>query len=312
MRLLRTFVLLAVVASTLPAQIPVKKDLMPLLGQIPPPPVSVKDAYAKTASSKERQGFRCNADKVFASIDRETGSVEEGFKAQGPDEAIAASGMTPEMMKNAQDPEMKKKMKKMSKEEKMKMAMEMMNSGAIPQPTVVMDPPPIREALDEWMKIYAGLPTEYQASGTAMQEEMRIQQDYEKGHAGINDGEEVEIAKLPRISSGEMSAPDPSQVKAVRLKAADRHIAFANRRLDLICSTWKALAEKTKSRYGVFYKKLVAANYGLDSRNPSTKKTLADAQMMVLKDLGRLISISRTAYEESAQWMAQRVDIERQ
>ena len=312
MRLLTMPVLLTMFVSTLPAQVPVKKDLMPLIGQVPPPPASVKDAYAKTTSSKENQVFRCNADKLFASIDTETESVEAAFKAQGPDAAVAASGMTPEMVKKSQDPELKKQMKKMSKEERMKMAMEMMNSGAVPQPTVVMDPPPIRAALDEWSKIYSGLPAEHQASGAAMQEEMRIQAEYEKGHADISDWEKTEIAKLPQISSGEMSAPDPAQVKVVRLKAADRHIAHANRRLEVIRSEWIAFVEKTRNRYGVFYQKFVTADYALDSKNPSTKKTLADAQMMILKDLGRIVSQSRAAYEESARWMAQRVEIEQQ
>jgi hypothetical protein len=82
--------------------------------------------------------------------------------------------------------------------------------------------------------------------------------------------------------------------------------------LGVIRSTWNAFAEKTKSRYGVFYQKLMAADYALDSKNFSTKKTLADAQMMLLADIGRLVSQSRTAYEESAQWMAHRVEIEQQ
>lgn len=66
------------------------------------------------------------------------------------------------------------------------------------------------------------------------------------------------------------------------------------------------------SRYGVFYQKLVAADYALDSKNFSTKKTLADAQMMLLTDINRLVKQSRNSYEESDQWMARRVEIEQQ
>ena len=313
MRTMAPFVLLAVLASTLSAQVPVKKDLMLLIDQVPPPPASVRDAYAKTTRSKETGVLRCSADKVFESVDKETKSVEAAYKAQGPDAAAAASGMSPDMVKKMQDPEMKKQMKKMSKEEKMKMAMEMMNSGAVSQPVVVMDPPPIRAALDEWQKIYNSLQPEFVNAGAVVKEEMRVQEEYEKGHADIADWENAEIAKLPQISSGgEMSAPDPAQVKVVQLKAADQHIALANRRLGVIRSTWNAFAEKTKSRYGVFYQKLMAADYALDSKNFSTKKTLADAQMMFLADIGRLVKQSRTAYEESAQWMAHRVEIEQQ
>jgi hypothetical protein len=312
MRTMTMFVLLAVLASTLPAQVPVKKDLMLLIDQVPPPPASVRDAYTKTTKSKETGVLRCSAEKVFETVDKEIKSVEEAYKAQGPDAAAAATGMSPDMVKKMQDPEMKKRMKKMSKEEKMKMATEMMNSGAMSPSVVVKDPPPIRAALDEWQKIYNTLQPEFVHAGEVVKEEMRVQAEYEKGHTDISDGEQAEIAKLPRISSGEMSAPDPARVKVVRLKAADLHIALANRRLGVIHSTWNAFREKTKNRYGVFYQKLIAADYALDSRNPSTKKTLADAQMMVVKDLGRLASQSRTAYEESAQWMAHRVEIEQQ
>jgi hypothetical protein len=311
-RPLTLVVLLAVLASALPAQEPVKKNLMVLVDQVPPPPSSVRDAYAKTIGSKETGGRTINAGKVFDSIDREIKSVEAALKTQPPDVATAASGMSPDMMKKMQDPEMKKKMKKMSKEEKMKTAMEMMDSGAMSQPVVVMDPPPIRAALDEWQKITVSFPTEFKSAEAALKEDTRTQEEYEKGHAEIGHWEKAEIAKLPQISSGEMSAPDPAKMKVVQLKAADRHIAFANRRLWVILSTWRAYAEKTKRRYGVFYQKLLAADYALDSKNFSTKKTLADAQMKILADIGRLISQSRTAYEESSQWMAHRVAIERQ
>ena len=99
-----------------------------------------------------------------------------------------------------------------------------------------MDPPAIRAALDEWQKIYNSLQPEFVNAGAMVNEEMRVQGEYEKGHADITDWEKTEIEKLPQIPSGEMSAPDPAQVKAVQLKAADRHIALSNRRLGVIRS----------------------------------------------------------------------------
>ena len=131
MRRMAPFVLLALLASTLAAQVPVKSNLMLLIDRIPPPPASVKDAYAKTTRRKDTGVLRCSADKVFESVDKETRGVEAAYKTQAPDEAAAAPGMSPDLLKKMQDPEMKKQMKKMSKEEKMKMATEMMNSGAV-------------------------------------------------------------------------------------------------------------------------------------------------------------------------------------
>jgi hypothetical protein len=133
-----------------------------------------------------------------------------------------------------------------------------------------------------------------------------------KAHNDISGWEEAEIAKLPRISSGEMSAPDPAKVKVVRLNATDRHIAQVDKRLIQIKQSWSAALSRIKTRFTPFHQKLVAADYASASKNFSTLKVLSDGQMILFKGITFLVQYSRTAYEESGRWLAFRKTIEQQ
>ena len=306
MKTLVTILLVITVASVLSAQAPVKKDLMQMLEKIPAPPTSVKDAYANVTTGADNTATKCSAEKLFKAIEEEARAVETEYVAQQK----AGPGATMPGMSQADgkknDPEMKKKMKSMTKEERMKMAMEMMKSTPAPGGATAMDPPPIREALDEWQLIYNDSQNEFQRSAAEQQEELKLADAYKKSHADVDSWETAEIAKLPRTSSGEMSAPDPAQVKAVRLKGAYKHIGVAEKRLEQVRSRWQASLDRAKSKYGTFYKKLIAADYAIESKNFSTKKILSDAQMTILKNVQHHISVSRDSWEESASWQARR------
>lgn len=194
----------------------------------------------------------------------------------------------------------------------MKMAMEMMKSTQAGQPVTESDPPAVRAALDEWQKVYNTTQEEFEQSAARQKEEATLTQEYEKSHAEIDRSESEEIAKLPQISSGEMSAPDPAKVKEVKLKAADKHIALANKRLTQFVSRWRASFEHLKKRYTSFYQKLVAAQYASESKNFSTKKILSDAQMTILTAISGVMVQSKQAWEESAAWQARRKNVEQQ
>jgi hypothetical protein len=313
MRSLITLVVIAAIAFNLSAQVPVQKDLMQMLGKIPSPPTTVKDAFAKITANSEYGVTRCNAEILFKSIEQDINGVKEEFEAQPkPDASSVVPGMSSEDAKKMSNPEMKKKMKKMSKEEKMKMAMEMMNSMLPGTPATETDPPLVRAALDEWQIIYNDTQNEFQKSVNEQQEEAKAVEEYNKSHSEVNSWEAAEIAKLPQISTGEMSAADPVKVKAIKLKSADKHIAIANKRLEQIRSKWRESADYTKAKYSKFYQKLIAANYAVDSKNFSTKKILADAQISIMQIIKHQIVQSRKAWEESASWQARRIDIEKQ
>jgi hypothetical protein len=297
----------------LSAQVPVKKDLMPILKQIPPPPMTVQDAFAKVTTRDNSGSVLCSAEKLFQPIEQEVKEVEEEFKAQPkPGAGSAIPGLSPENAKKLDDPEMKKKMKTMSKEEKMKMAMEMMKSVPPGSTVPEIDPPLIRAALNEWQKIYNDTQNEFQRSAAEQQQEAALDEEYKKSHAKIDLWERAEIDKLPQISSGEMSAPDPAKVKVIKLESSEKHIAVANKRLEQIRSQWRASIDHAITKYTVFYQKLIAAEYAAASKNFSTKKVLADAQITILVYIGGQIKLSRNAWEESAAWHVRRRSIENQ
>jgi hypothetical protein len=313
---MRTFMTLAVLSTivfTLSAQVPVQKDLMKMLEKIPPPPTTAKDAFTKAAANNENGVSKYSAEKLFKSIEQDINEVKTEFAAQPkPDAGSVVPGLSSEDAKKMSSSEMKKKMKTMSKEEKMKMAMEMMNSMSPGTPATEADPPLVREALDEWQNIYNSTQNEFQRSFNEQREEAKAVEEYQKSHSRLDSLETAEIAKLPQISSGEMSAPDPVKVKEVKLKSADKHIAVANKRLVQIRSKWRESVDHAKARYTVFYQKLIAANYAVVSKNFSTKKVFADAQISILQIIQHQMEQSRKAWEESASWQAQRVNIENQ
>ena len=311
MKTIGIFLLSCVIACFVQAQVPVKTDLMQILEKVPPPPPNSRDAYAKLSCDESSGTLTCTAAKVFETVDAALKEVEDAYKAQAkPANASLPPGVSPDMAKQMQDPEMKKKMKGMSKEEKMKMAMEMM--GSAPAPVLEEEPPPIRAALTEWQKITAGFQSDFERGSAELQEETRIREADEQAHNDIAGWEEAEIAKLPQISSGEMSAPDPAKVKAVRLKAVDRHIAQADKRLIQIKQSWSAAVSRIKTRFTPFHQKLVAADYASASKNFSTLKTLSDGQMILFKGITVLVQSSRAAYEQSGRWLAVRKTIEQQ
>ena len=314
MRTFKILTTLLIVIGTFSAQTPIKKDLMKTLESIPSPPASVKDAFAKIGADCEDGSTECSAEKVFKPVEQETKEFEEQFEAQA--KATLGSGVpgSPSAtMTKEEKAEMKKKMKSMTKEEKMKMAMEMSkNMPAGGGSAVVPDPPPIRAALDEWQKVYNETQKEFQRSSDILQEENKLIEEYKKSQSEIDTWESDEISKLPRISSGEMDAPDPAKVKQVKLKAADKHIALADKRLRQIQSRWQTELGHVKARYTVFYQKLIAADYAVDSKNFSTKKVLSDAQLTVLESIRHQVKQSRNSWEESASWQAKRKNIENQ
>lgn len=307
MRYVSLTFMLMVAWLPLGAQSPVKKDIMSIIDNCARPPATVHEAFMKTVSKGKDGEVTCDPGRLFEPVKLEIKSVEAEYVSQAKN---SPPGMQSDEMKKMADPELKKKMKSMTKEEKIKMAMEMMKS-APGAGAMEADPPQIRDALNEWQKINNGMPEEVERSAAEQREEIRIAEDNHKAHDEIRAWEEHEIRKLPQISSGEMSAPDPLLLKALNLKAADKHIALAEKQLREAGKRWNASAERIKSRYTPFYKKLVAADYASASRNFSARKVLSDAQMLILKDIASQVERSQKAYGEAALWQKHKDDIEK-
>lgn len=292
------------------AQTPIKKDLMTVLKSVPVPPATVKESFGKVIVKRNDEST-CSAEKIFAPIEAEVNAFETEFESRAKSSmGMSAPDASSEQAKKMNDPEMKKKMKSMTKEERMQMAMEMMKSA--PGGTPPKDPPSVRDALDAWQTVYNDTQNEFQRSADAQAKEGELIDQYQRSHSEIDTWEQTEISKLPQISSGEMSAPDPVKVKEVRLKASEKHIALADRRLKEINARWRTSLDHALGRYSVFYDKLIRADYASESKNFSTKKVLADAQMMILKEIRHHADLSRKAWEESASWQARKLRIEKE
>jgi hypothetical protein len=313
MKTLGILVMPLLACSILLAQTPVKFDLMKVLANIPAPPATVKDAFARVLTEESDGVIKCSAARLFAGVESDLSKVDEMYKSQPkPDASTVVPGMSPEMAQKAQDPEFKKRMKKMSKEEKMKMAMEMMGSGTPAAPVLEIEPPAVESAKAERMKLNMDELKEFQQAADEQQKETQQAIEDGKAHTAIDAWTEAEIEKLPLLSSGEMSYRDPANVKAIRLKGADKHIALADMQIPRMAKTWQDAVMHLKTRFTPFYAKLIAADYASEAKNYSTKKILADAQIAVFTRVGALAKQSRNIHEEAASWLAARKNIERE
>jgi hypothetical protein len=309
-----TMFALCTLVSSMFAQVPVKQDVLKILGDIPAPPATAAESFARITAGQTASKGELSAAALFANAESQLKAAEDAYRSQ---EAAVKSavppGVNPEMARMAQDPEFKKKMKSMSKEERMKLAMSMMSSAPAPGTSAVKpDPPEVQAALAEWQKLAADMQAEFNR-GVAFQNSMIAAAEADRrAHDEISAWESAAIAKLPQISSGEMSAPDPAKVKVVRLQGADKHIAAANKRLAAFAKDWTSRHDHVRARYGAFSVKLIAADYASTSPNFSSQKILSDAQMTMLKDVAAVAQLSREAFESAASWVAHKHAVEQE
>lgn len=312
---MKTFVpvlVLCTLISSAFAQVPVRHDVLKIIGDIPAPPATAGEAFSRVTVDLSSSPPAVSAAALFANPETQLKAAEDAYKAQEAQVKNAVPpGVNPDMARMAQDPEFKKKMKSMSKEERMKLAMSMMSSAPAPGASALKpDPPGVQAALAEWQKLAADFQTEFNR-GVAFQNAMTAAAEADmQVHNEIRAWEEAAIAKLPQISSGEMSAPDPAQVKLVRLQGADKHIAAATKRLVAFTREWTAQRDHVRSRYAAFSAALIAADYAAGSPNFSSQKVLSDAQMTMLKDVTAVDKLSRDAFESAASWIAHKRTVE--
>lgn len=306
------FVILLVCAAATPlfAQSPVKQDILKVMAEIPAPPASPQDAFASVTVDLAAGPATVSAAKLFAGVEGQLKAAEDAYKAQEP--SVAATmppGMSGDMARMASDPEFRKKMKTMSKEEKARMAMAMANSAG-GAPAVAPEPPVVQSAFNEWQKLAMDMQAEFDRGVERQKAAVAANEGDQKAHDEIAAWERATIDALPQISSGEMSAPDPKAVKAVRLKAADKHLAVAQQRLAAFGKAWPAVGDHVRARYGAFHAKLVACDYASGSPNFSTRKILSDGQMILLKEIAADAQQVRDEVESAAKWVAHRKAVE--
>jgi hypothetical protein len=301
-----SILLIILFSGLISAQKPVKIDLIPYFEKVLVPPQLCKDAFNKGICSTDDGDVQCDANSLFDElkttlerIAKEINSVP-AFTSQNDQTKIAD--------------EIKKqggadKIKKMSKEEKMKMAMEMMKNVNVPQTQLESE-----EVKDTFAK-----ETELnQFMSKQIQEQMnnyKAKADHDKvladKYAVIDNWEKTEIAKLPRISSGEMAEPDPKEIKKVKVEAADKRIKIADEELKYISGKWAENKEKYKLHAIPFCQSLAKSKYGDEVNNKSWVNLFGTGQSLVVNLISGLIKESESAYNYGARYYALKVSLEK-
>ncbi len=282
------------------AQRPLKENFLPYLNSIIPPPLSCLEAYNKTKCSEEN----CSADNLFNEL---TGKCELKLtQINTPD------GENNDMVKKMQDPEFQKKMAKMSDAEKMKLGMEMAKQYQSQNNQYVREPESVLAALEEGTQIDKRTGDNMLNANKTAGELSAIQKKYDDKHKKIDDWLNKEIAKLPLIKQKvDIAIQDPAKVKALDLQAADKHIAVENDYLKIAAENWRMDLKKDSENFSKFENLLAETQYGDDAKNKKDRQILASHQSMIIQKALELASRSKDIFEEAAQYILNKKNIEK-
>jgi len=288
------------------AQKPVKTDLIPYFEKVLVPPILCKDAFNKGICNTVDGGVQCDANKLFdelkTTLERITKEINSvpAFTSQNDQSKIAD-----EIKKQGGTD----KIKKMSKEEKMKMAMEMMKNIDVPQ--TQLESEEVKDAFAKESELNQFMSTQVQEQMNNYKTKAGHEKEVEDKHNGINEWENAEISKLPKISSGEMAEPDPKEVKRVKLEAADKHIKIADEELRYISRKWAETKEKYKQHSIPFCQALAKCKYGDEAQNKSWVNLFGTGQTLVVNLISGLIKESEEAYNYGARYYAIKVSLDK-
>ena len=305
--MLRILILFIILFSSLvSAQKPVKTDLIPYFEQVLEPPTLCKDAFDKGICKTDNINVQCDAKLLFSElVEKLDGISKEINSAPAFTSANDQSKVADEIKKQGGAD----KIKKMTKEEKMKMAMEMMKNMSTPHTQLESEDVKDTFAKETELNQFMSAQIQEQMSNS------KVKSDHDKvladKYAEIDNWENTEIAKLPRISSGEMAEPDPKEVKKVKIEAADKRIKVADEELKYISGKWAENKEKYKLHAIPFCQSLAKSKYGDDVNNKSWVNLFGTGQNLVINLIAGLIKESESAYNYGAKYYALKVSLEK-
>ncbi len=212
-----------------------------------------------------------------------------------------------------QDPEFQKKMDKMTDAEKMKLGMEMAKQYQSGNNQYVREPENVLAALNEGTQIDKHIGDDMLGANKTAGEVAAVQKKYDDKQKKIADWLEGEIAKLPLIKqSVDIAIQDPAKVKALELQAADKHIAVENDYLKILAENWRTDLRKDNDNFSKFENLLAGTHYGDDAKNTKDRQILASHQSLILQKVLELASRSKNIFEEAAQYIVNKKNIEKQ
>ncbi len=306
MRSMCVALLVLLACSAAPAQEMLKVNIVELFGQVPVPPADAKEAYARCDHGKDPNVVVVNETKYYLPMSEKL----KGLGQKLGDITMQLDKPMVDKMKSIDQKEIEKKMKTMSRDEQIKFAMEMTKQMGLAPTAMTAESPAVTAAMEESMNLSQAVGEDMQKAGAEMQSAQKVQADREKKHKDIQDWYYTEYAKIPQLSSGEMSYPEPKALHALKLKTADKHVAVENEYLTGVRKAYQDELAKWKTRYSPMQQKLAAIHYGEDAKNAPTKKTLLGSQSMMVNAATSLLRVSSDATHGPAEWYARKVQAE--
>jgi hypothetical protein len=299
---LALLVLLAV-SEGFPQQM-VKVNIVELYDKVPVPPGDAKEAYARCDHGPG--GTACDPGKFYQSIIQREKDLELRL---GETSRQLSQPMTGQMQKGDAEA-MQKKMETMSQAEKVQYAMEMSKQMGLGPRALSPEPPEVQAALREYTRANQEVGQDIQKAGDEMRVRQQIDEERHRKHVEIDAWTKTEADKIPQVSGGEMSWPEPKAYHALMVRSAQKHVEVENDYLKTVRKLYQAEMDKGKKRYAILQAKLAAINYGDDAKNIETRKILVGAQSLMMGPLGSLIVLSQDATKQSAEWYARKLEEE--
>ncbi len=306
MRSLCVALLVFLASSAAAAQEIPKTNFLELYGQVPAPPADAKEAYARCEHASDLSSPVVDQKKYFQPMADKLAAISK--KLEGTAEQL--NKPLTDKMKSVDAEAIQKKMKSMSREEQIKYAMELNQQMGLGPKPMAAEGPKVTAALEEYQKITGSAGEDMQKAGEDVQKQMKVQEEREKKHKDVQAWYEAEYAKIPQLSSGEMSYAEPKALHALKMNTADKHLAVENDYLKGVRKAYQDELTKWKTRYSSLQQKLIAIRYGDDAQNVETKKVLVGAQGMMLNAAIALLKMSDEATKGPAQWYARKVQVQ--
>jgi hypothetical protein len=289
-------VLVVISPGSLDAQVLLKVNILRYFNQVPPPPLTARDAFARCVFNQDSTGVLLGS--AYKSIDETEKQLETRLQS------ILMQLQPPmtDKVKNMDQKEIEKKMEAMSQDEKIKYAMELSKQMGLGPKMLAPESPNVNAAVEAATNLNGAMGEDLQGMGAQIQAQAARDAKVNQQHDAIDTWERDEEQKLPQINYGEMSAPEPKAYRDLMLRTADKHIVVAGEALKSAASDFRAALEKGLTMYGPFEEKLEAVHYGEDAKNVETKRILVNGQSFMLQSLAKLIGISKDATTTAARW----------
>ena len=307
------------------AQPVAKTDLVVLLNELAAPPATVAQAFDRAyPGNHETQDvsafYRPWIDKLEkGSLELQAASKEYYMKnpmgyqqpkpapasKASPQQQAAMNAATAELMqKMVNDPAFAQKFSAMSEAEQQKYIVNLLaDKGLKPVDGKPDSPEVLPEGSDvDWF----GLANELsqKAMETAQWNDyVEMQTKYSEEHRSVDTWLTEEINKLPTFVYGEyVRDHDPERVKAVRLKAGEKHREIAGRMLKEATDLFEQRRQYLREQIGPFNEALKKVSYGANYAFGIHYQLVLSAQMMAFGELDALRHHAEGITVEAAKW----------